>query len=168
MSNYPSVFAGWYNAINFAYGCPGGPGALVIQQSNPVEATSPVTDVAATVAFGYTTTIDGITFYPLAVDTDVNVGSDDNTETVTVDSVSGTGKPGYQQVSFTAEFENDHGSGDPVSSATVGLQEAANYAGAQGGGIVVVDSEWERAGGTTTMYNNVTLPSGVTKLDHRG
>jgi hypothetical protein len=49
----------------------------------------------------------------------------------------------------------------------VGLQEAANFAALSGGGIVVVDSEWTRLGGTTTMYNNVTLPSGVTKQDNR-
>jgi hypothetical protein len=133
-----------------------------------VVATSPLSDVAATVAFGYTTTIDGIPFWPLNTNAPINVGSDDNTEEVTPDSVSGDRLSGYQQVSFTAEFENDHGSGDPISSASFGLQEAANYAALQGGGIVVVDNEWERAGGTTSIYNAVTLPSGVTKLDHRG
>ena len=33
--------------------------------------------------------------------------------------------------------------------------------------IGVVDAEWTRLGGTTAMYNAVTLPSGVTKQDNR-
>ena len=72
--NYPSVFAGYYNAVNFAYGSPGGPGALVINQTPPVTATSPVTDQQATLTYGYTTTIDGIVFYPLNTNADVTVG----------------------------------------------------------------------------------------------
>jgi hypothetical protein len=165
--NYPSVFAGYFNAVNFAYGLPGGPAALVIQQTPQITATSPATDQAAKVAFGYTTTIDGIVFYPLNTNADVSVGSDDNAEIVTPSSVTNGGQV-YQGSSFTAPFENDHGSGDPVASATIGLQEAANYAHLQGGGIVVIDSEWTRLGGTQTMYDNVTLPSGVTKQDNRG
>ncbi len=166
MSN-PSKFAGWYNAANFAYGSPNGPGALVIQQSNPVVAVSPTADVAATVAFGYTTTSDGIVFFPLNANAPVNVGSDSNAEEVTPATVSGNGQTGYQQVSFTAPFVNDHGSGDPIASATFGLQEAINYAHEQGGGIVAVDAEWTRLGGTTGIYGAVTLPSGVTKVDNR-
>lgn len=166
MSN-PSVFAGWYKAANFAYGAPGGPGSLMIQQSNPVVAQSPVADVAATVAFGYTTTSDGIVFFPLNANAPIMVGSDSNGEEVTPATVTGNGLTGYQQVSFTASFENDHGSGDPIASATFGLQEAANYAALQGGGIVVVDAEWTRLGGTDAMYAAVTLPSGVTKVDNR-
>ncbi len=165
--NYPSVFAGWFKAANFAYGAPGGPGALVIQQSNPVVALSPVAAVAATVAFGYTTTIDGIVFYPLATTAPINVGTDSNQEEVTPDSVSGNGLTGYQQTSFTADFANDHGSGDQIASATFGLQEAINYCDAQGGGKVVVDEEWTRLGGTDAIYAAVTLPSGVTKVDNR-
>ncbi len=165
--NYPSVFAGYYNAVNFAYGSPGGPAALVIHQTPPVTATSPVTDQSAKVAFGYTSTIDAIVFYPLNTNADVSVGSDDNAEIVTPASVSNGGQV-YQGTSFTAPFTNDHGSGDPVASATFGLQEAANYAALQGGGIVVVDAEWTRIGGTDAMYAAVTLPSGVTKQDNRG
>jgi hypothetical protein len=85
---------------------------------------------------------------------------------VTPASVTNGGQA-YQGSSFTADFSEEHGSGDAISSATVGLQEAANFAALSGGGIVVVDSEWTRLGGTTTMYNNVTLPSGVTKQDNR-
>ncbi len=165
MSN-PSQFAGWYKAANFAYGSPGGPSALFLQQSAPTLATSPVTALPATTAFGYTTTSDGITFYPLNTNAPIQVGGDSNAEEVTPTTVAAP-QPGYQQVTFTAEFENDHGSGDAVASATFGAQEAVNYAHLQGGGIVVVDAEWTRLGGTTGIYNALTLPSGVTKLDHR-
>src|SRR5678815_2329403 len=165
MSN-PSVFAGWYKAANFAYGSPGGPSALFVQQSQPTLATSPATDLPVTLAFGYTTTSDGITFYPLNTNAPVQIGGDSHGEEVTPATVAAA-QPGYQQVSFTAAFEEDHGSGDAVASATFGAQEAANYAASQGGGIVVVDAEWTRLGGTDAIYNALTLPSGVTKLDQR-
>lgn len=166
MSN-PSVFAGYFNAAAFAYGIAGGPAALMIQQNSPVVAVSPTADVAATVAFGYTTTADGRVFYPLSTNAAITVGSDSNAETVTPATVT-NGNTTYQATSFTAPFVDNHGSGDPIASATIGLQEAANYAALQGGGIVTVDSEWTRMGGTTAMYNAVTLPSGVTKQDNRG
>ncbi len=166
MSN-PSQFGGWYKAANFAYGAPGGPGALVVDESTPTVATSPVTDQSVVTAFGFTTTSDGIIFWPLADNAPIQLGNSDDGEVVTPTSVSGFGQTGYHAVSFVAPVENDHGSGDQISSATFGLQEAANYAGLQGGGIVIVDAEWTRLGGTTSMYNAVDLPSGVTKLDHR-
>jgi hypothetical protein len=165
----PSVFGGYFNAAAFAYGCnsAGCPGALVVQQTVPTPA-SPLVAQSCTVAHGYTTTKDGRVFYPLATTASIMIGSDSNAETVTPVSVTGNGNTQYQGVSFTAEFADLHGSGDPIASATFGAQEAANYAGQQGGGIVVVDSEWTRLGGTTTIYNNLTLPSGVTKQDNRG
>lgn len=163
--SYPSVFAGYFKAVNFAYGLPGGPGALVVQQAVAIPA-SPAVAQQCTVAFGYTTTADGIVFYPLNTNAEVNIGTDGNAEAVTPASVT-NGRQAYQGSSFTADFSEEHGSGDAISSATVGLQEAANFAALSGGGIVVVDSEWTRLGGTTTMYNNVTLPSGVTKQDNR-
>lgn len=165
MPTFPSVFAGYYKAANFAYGSPGGPGALIVQQTVPTPA-SPSVDQACTVAFGYTTTVDGIVFYPLNTNAAIEIGSDSAAESVTPDSVTNGGQV-YQGTSFTAEFSEQHGSGDPIASATFGLQEAANYAALQGGGIVVVDAEWTRLGGTTSMYNAVTLPSGVTKQDNR-
>ena len=166
MSN-PSVFGGYFNAAAFAYGSAGGPAALVCDAPNAIPA-SPLVAQAMTVSFGYTTTLDGRVFYPLATNAAITVGSDGNSETVTPASVTGSGVPVYDSNSFTAEFADAHGRGDPIRSATLGLQEAANYAASQGCGIVVIDSEWTRLGGTTTMYNNVTLPSGVTKQDNRG
>ena len=101
------------------------------------------------VAFGYCTTIDGITFYPLSTLAPINVGADGNAETVTPASVTGKGLPGYDQVSFTADFANAHGKGDIISSATFGLQEALNLAGAAGGG----EGHHRRAVGQTRRYD---------------
>jgi hypothetical protein len=161
-----SVFAGYFNAASFAYGCPNGPGALVVDEPTATPA-SPAVAQACSVAFGYTTTADGIVFYPLATNASIRIGSDSAAEAVTPASVTNGGQV-YRGTSFTAEFSDQHGSGDPISSATFGAQEAANYAALQGGGIVVIDSEWTRLGGTTDIYNNLTLPSGVTKQDNRG
>jgi hypothetical protein len=158
-----------FNAAAFAYGCNSQscPGALVVQQTVPTPA-SPLVAQSCTVAFGFTTTKDGRVFYPLATTAPIMIGSDSNAETVTPVSVTGNGNTQYQGVSFTADFADLHGSGDSIASATFGAQEAANFAGLSGGGIVVIDSEWTRLGGTTAIYNALTLPSGVTKQDNRG
>ena len=163
---YPSVFGGQWVAANFAFGSPGGPQALWSDSPNPIPA-SPLVAQSMTVAFGYCTTIDGITFYPLSTLAPINVGADGNAETVTPASVTGKGLPGYDQVSFTADFANAHGKGDIISSATFGLQEALNQAGNAGGGKVIIDEQWVKLGGTTTIKNAATLPSGVTITDNR-
>ena len=163
---YPSVWGGQAVASNFAYGSPGGPAALICD--NPVQIqASPAVAQAMTVSFGYTTTIDGTTFYPLSTLAPINVGSDSNAEKVTPLSVSGSGQPVYDSNSFTADFADAHGRGDPIASATFGLQEALNYMGGQGGGKVIIDENWTKLGGTTTIKNAATLPSGVTIVDNR-
>ena len=163
---YPSIFGGQWVAANFAYGSPGGPNALMCDAPNPIPA-SPAVAQSMVVAFGYTTTIDGIVFYPLDVRAPVNVGSDGNAEKVTPLSVTGTGLVGYDTNSFTADFADAHGKGDPIASATFGLQEALDLAGAAGGGKVIIDEQWVKLGGTTTIKNAATLPSGVTITDNR-
>ena len=165
---YPSVFGGQYIAANFAYGSPGGPNALVVDSLIDTPASPPVAQ-SLIVSFGYTTTIDGILFYPLADNAPVNVGSADNAEEVTPSSVTNNGRPDYDQVSFVADFANQHGRGDPVASATFGLQEAVNLAEAAGGGVVIIDQQWVKIGGTTAIFNTVTgnLPGSVTITDNR-
>lgn len=163
---YPSVFGGQAVAANFAYGSPGGPAGLICDNPIAIPA-SPLVAQSMTVSFGYTTTPDGITFYPLALLTPVSIGTDGNRETVTPLSVTGSGIPTYDGVSFTADFADAHGRGDLVASATFGLQEALNYMGAQGGGKVIIDEQWARLGGTTTIKDAAVLPSGVTITDNR-
>lgn len=166
MPSYPSVFGGQAQAANFAYGSPGGPAALICDNPQVVPA-SPSVAQSLTVAFGYTTTCDGITFYPLSTLAPILVGTDGNEEKVTPASVSGSGNPVYDSNSFTADFADAHGRGDYIASATFGLQEALNYMGAQGGGKVIIDQEWVKLGGTTTIKNAATLPTGVTITDNR-
>ena len=163
---YPSVFGGQAVAANFAFGSPGGPQGLWCDSPNPIPA-SPLVAQAMTVAFGYCTTIDGITFYPLSTLAPIYAGSDGSAEKVTPASVTGKGLPGYDQVSFTADFADAHGKGDYIMSATFGLQEALNYMGDKGGGKVIIDEQWVNLGGTTTIKNAATLPTGVTIVDNR-
>ena len=69
---YPSVFGGQWVAANFAYGSPGGPAALICQQAVSIPA-SPLAAASMTLAFSFTVTIDGITFWPLNANAPVNV-----------------------------------------------------------------------------------------------
>ncbi len=151
-----SYFGGNYVAFNFAYGVNPRVAALSVHNAPTVASTTTLA-----VAFGYATTHDGIQFYPLATNADVNVGIDSNLETVTPTAVSADSQA-YGAMNFTGVFAEEHGEGDPVSSATVGLQEAINFAELNGGGNVIVDATWTAAGGTTTMVNNAVLASPVT------
>ena len=75
----------------------------------------------------------------------------------------------YGAMNFTATFANAHGEGDPVASATVGLQEAINFMQNLGGGKVIVDAQWVAAGGTQAMINAAVFasPKIVDILDYR-
>jgi hypothetical protein len=115
-----------------------------------------------TVAFGQTTLIDGTILFPLAANAPVLVGTGANQETVTPTAVGAgsiTSPTVAGQYNFTALFQNVHGIGDPVASATVGLQEAINFAVSQGGGAVVVTDVWVLSGGTSAMLAAAILPS---------
>jgi hypothetical protein len=163
---YPSVFGGQWVAANFAYGAPGGPAALIAYSTIQVPA-SPPNSQTLNVAFMYTTTIDGITFYPLNTNAPVEIGADSNAEQITPSAVSNNNQVQYGNGSFTAAFVNQHGLGDYIASATFGLQEAINEAHAAGGGKVIIDEQWVKLGGTTAIKNAATLPSGVTITDNR-
>lgn len=158
-----SYFGGQYVAWNFAYGVNPRVFALSVHNAPTIAGS-----FSLALAVGYAVTHDGIEFYPLATSAPVNVGIDSNVEKVTPSAVSAS-LPGYGAMNFTATFANAHGEGDPVVSATVGLQEAINYAQQQGGGKVIVDAAWAAAGGTTTMINNAVFasPKIVDILDYR-
>lgn len=162
-----SVFAGRYNAVDFAYGVSTGsqgtaPGALRVQVGNAAAGAA-----AITLDFGQAATFDGRTFTPPATTAPILVGSGANQETVTPSAVTNNTPAIYGSCQVTATFSNAHGNGDPVASATVGLQEAINYANGLGGGIVVIDPRWVAAGGTQAIVNAATLPSGVEIEDLR-
>ncbi len=162
MQNGPSYFGGQAVAVNFAYG--------VVDVAAIHVHNAPTTSgaKALVVDFGYCETHDGIQFFPLNTNAPINVGSDSNLEKVTPSAVSNP-STAYGAMNFTATFSNAHGEGDPVASATVGLQEAINFMNSLGGGKVIVDAQWTAAGGTTAMISAAVFPSPtiVQILDYR-
>lgn len=161
-------FGGFYNAIEFNYG--GGlgfPPALIVQ-SGP--SSSPVSNPGTLVLQGAVAVrTDGLQFYPLNTNAPTLVGSGANQEKVTPSAVTNPTSPVPGNSSFTGTFTNIHGQGDPLASATFGLQEAINEANRQGGGVVLIDAAWANAGGTTTIKNAAVIPSPtiVTIQDNR-
>ena len=163
----PTFFAGMYRAAAFAYGV-GGSGVEGLQVDSPSGISANTTTQTLTLAFGSITLNDGTIVSPLNTNAKVTVGTGAGADTVTPSAVSDNTPQVYQSTTFTAAtYANSHGTGDLVSSATIGLQEALNYAGAAAGGTVIVDAEWTKLGGTTAMVNAATLPSGVQIVDNR-
>jgi len=109
---------------------------------------------------------DGYVFEPFAPTAAINIGVGASQDTdLTPSAVSyGTAPTGYgggPAAYITVTTTYAHGSGDPVTSYTAGLQEAINDAHANGGGTVVVDTEWYAQGGTATILAAATVPAGV-------
>jgi hypothetical protein len=106
----------------------------------------------------------GVTF-PLfsttAPVTIVDVGVPANTETVTPSSVSYLGSGCSVSLPSTHAHSNYY-----LQSGTLGLQEAANYAGAARA-IIVVTPDWSAMGGTTYMIQSATLGALTAVSDQR-
>jgi hypothetical protein len=165
MPKNPTFFAGQYRAVSYAYGVVAEVPGLIVD--NPSGATAAVGTQTLTVAFGSLALQDGTVISPLATNAPVIVGTGTGADTVTPSAVSNNTPQVYQSSNFTATtFSHAHGSGDQVSSGTVGLQEAINAANAAGGGIVIVDAAWYKAGGTSGILAAATVPSGVTITDN--
>jgi hypothetical protein len=157
-----SRFAGFFNALDFSFGVTSYPAALKVSPNPNVQST-------LTLDFGYFVLFDGTPCYPLNTNAPIRVGLGSNEESVTPSGVSGGGNPGYQTNTVTASFSNAHG-GDQITSGTVGLQEAINFAAGKGGGVVVVDGQWALNGGTTAMLTAAVLPANGSVIiqDNRG
>lgn len=155
-------FAGKFRAVDYAYGIAPGIAGLQIAPGGGNTATGAQT---VTLLSGCTTAGDGTTVCPLNTNTPILVGGGSNQETVTPSAVSSNcliNQGGNFQAlpcTFTATFANTHGTGDPIASSSVGLQEAINLAAAANigatvinasGGTVLVDRSWALAGGTNT------------------
>ena len=160
----PTNFAGQISAWSFAYGVAPNTPALQVDLAGGPSATGAAT---LTVAFGNIVLTDGTIIAPLSTNAPVIVGTGANQETVTPSAVSCSTPQVYQSCSFTATFTYQHGTGDRVTSGTVGLQEATNYASSAGGGQVIVSSRWTAQGGTQAMLLADTLPGGVGLVDNR-
>lgn len=149
LAQNPAVFGGIANAWAFAYGVNGSlvPPLQVDMTSGPT-----VAGVATlTVAYGQVSLGDGAVITPLATNAPVTVGTGANQETVTPTAVSCTTPQIYQSCSFTATFANAHGTGDKVASGSFGVAEAINAQFAKGGGAVILDRNFIRAGGTLAI-----------------
>jgi hypothetical protein len=167
----PAVFAGAANAWAFAYGInPLAPPLLV-------DVPSPTAAGVATlsVAFGTVTLGDGTVITPLSTSAPIFVGIGANAETVTPTAVSCGTPTIYQSCTFTATFVNPHGTGDRVSSASYGLQEAAIFRSGKGGGLVLLSSDWfgrfaTHAAGLTYLTTGApkSVSTAVTVLDYSG
>ncbi len=109
---------------------------------------------------------DGRVIMPFDLTAPVFVGK----EQVTLTDV-GTGcvLNSYQANScgLTATFVDSHNNSETVSSASFGLQEALNDAGASGGGVVTIDSFWTSLGGTDDIVSAATVPANVSIEDVR-
>lgn len=99
---------------------------------------------------------------PFVVGQQIIVGNGAIRETVTLTAVGApslTGpNPSAYSIALTATFSFIHGYGDPVASATFGLQEAINVAVSAGGGTVIVSPAWYTAGGTTAIIQAALVP----------
>ena len=161
-------FAGQYRATDFNYGGLGldGPPALVVAAaSNAAGATGTLT-----VYSGSITLSDGTIVNVLNTNAPVTVFNAAGADTQTPSSVGTnvySNTLGLTGTVTATTWTYAHNPGDRVSSGTVGLQEAINYASLKGGGRVIVDNEWVVQGGTAAMLAAVTLLAGVDILDLR-
>lgn len=123
---------------------------------------------------------DGRRIFPYNIFTPIIVGGPSNQELVTPTSVSNcyyNSSTGNGSCLITATFANVHGFGDPVVSGTGGLAEAIYDAFLSGGGLVVIDRNWEMglntgctgcyASGGLAINSNTVFPY-VAVEDDRG
>lgn len=153
---FVSVAAGQvlYNASDYAYGT--SPSVPSLNINSVVNATT-VTLTSGVISLSN----GGFMVAPLNTNASIIVGSGSNTETVTPSQIICNTPAQYGTCTLVATFTKQHYTGEPIRSATFGLQEAINAAHTAGGGIVSVNASWFAYGGTTGMISAATLPSGV-------
>lgn len=126
-----SYQAGIYYAPNF--------GQWQLKMASSITATG---SQSFTASAGFVTTADGVIFVPFAVNEKISVGLGSTAETVTISAVTGCNSsalPGALTPTCTVtatSFANNHGVGEPITSADSGSIEAIAYASASGGGSV--------------------------------
>jgi hypothetical protein len=144
-----TTYAGIINANEFAYGTAlGQAGALQVLQGST--STGAYTILCAPASL---TTSSGLKI-SITVNTPITIGSDSGIETVTPTAVSTNN---LNQLLITATFTYAHGTGAQVRSGSYGLQEAAEYAKAKGGGLIALNWAWFQANGLTTNAGLTTL-----------
>lgn len=152
-------FAGQYNALSFNYGgnTTGSPDAIDVLQGNPATGAGSVF-----VNCNFAVDQGSNVFSPFVSGQTIQIGRGAALETVTLTAV-GTPtlvgpEPSAYSISLSATFSYVHGYGDPVFSATYGLQEAINVAAGAGSGTIIVDEAWYAAGGTLAIILAAIFP----------
>jgi hypothetical protein len=161
---------GVYYAVAYAYGTNPAIPPIRVFSGNTSTGTATITLYQGSIAL-----VDGRTIVPFALNTPITIDIGANQETVTPSAVSGCTlmpgggsggtMPGYGGAggcTITANFTYTHGEGALIQSGTYGLQEAANDAMLNGGGLVVVDNAWATLGGTTSMLNGSSTTAPLT------
>lgn len=164
-------FGGMYNASDYAYGVSGAPGPLMVQTGNSTTGSTSIT-----VQIAYATLGDGTKLFPLGTVGNtftIGTGANSTLESPTITGQSNCGfDAGYATCTVTASFTYVHGSGEPITTATFGLQEAVNAAHGAGfvprsGGTVMLDPAWTGLGGTNATISSATPFSNVVIEDTR-
>ncbi len=144
-------FAGQYNALSFNYGGAGygPPDAINVLQGNSSTGAGTVyVDASFFIDQGANAV------FPFVVGQTIQIGRGTALETVTLTAVGMPTlvgpEPSAYAIALSATFSYIHGYGDPVFSATVGLQEAINTAASAGSGTIIVDEAWYALVPTTT------------------
>ena len=157
-----------YFASDFAYGVAPNVAPLKIGVGNTT--TGAATTYILYDAQCVSSTPSQESFFPLATNAPVLLGSGTIQETVTPSAVTNLPIGQSSSVAFSSTT-NAHGNGSNIASGTVGLQEALNFLSNSGnGGGVVVDGRWAQLGGTTSMITSAANPTGsaVFIIDNRG
>lgn len=160
-------FGGVYNAADYAYGVAGAPGPILVQTGNTSTGSTSIT-----VQYAYVTLSDGTKFFPLGYvgnTFSIGTGANGTFESPTITGQSNCNfDAGYATCTVTASFTYVHGSGEPITTSTYGLQDAIFAAHGSGfvtgsGGTVLVSAGWAGLGGTdailkaTTPFSNVAI-----------
>ena len=157
-------FAGRYNAIDYAYGIVPGMANLQVAVGNTSTGTASITLVTACTVAG-----DGTNVCPLATNAPILVGTGSTQDSITPTAVSNCSFPSaaYGSCTITASFTYTHGTGETITTGSLGLQEAINLANAGTGGVVVVDRGWAALGGTNAKITAAAPFSNVPIEDTR-
>lgn len=147
-SRGPAVVAGLLYAANFAHWT-ASPTPSGTRWDNPGECFA----TSGGVTFPMFSTTAPITI--------VDTGVPANTETVTPSNAFYSGAGCSVSLPATHSHSNYY-----LQSGTLGLQEAANFAGS-GYAVVVVTPDWVAMGGTSPMISAATLGAHTTVLDER-
>lgn len=161
-----TAFAGLFPAAQFAYGTSiSDAPALQVTQGSTATGAYTIVCSPPSPASG------GGTVIPVTVNTPITIGSDSGFETVTPTAVS---TDNLGRLLITATFTYAHGTGAQVRSGSYGVQEAAEYAKARGGGLVVLSPAWfaaqgSHAAGLTALVALKSLATNTyTVLDYSG